>query len=113
MPWAEDNPAALRIPFVADMVREDLGPALTAPASGSADEIAFIVQAGDTPRTIAPRLAEDEHRSRASGRSCSRPGRRISRPGSRRARIALAGNLTPEQVVDGLVDNRIVVSTST
>ena len=58
VPWADDNPAALRIPFVADMVREDIGPALTAPASGSADEITFLVQEGDTPRTIAPRLAE-------------------------------------------------------
>ena len=27
---AEDNPTALRIGFVADMVREDIGPALTA-----------------------------------------------------------------------------------
>ena len=39
-------------------MREDLGASLTAPASGSADEIVFTVQDGDTPATIAPRLAE-------------------------------------------------------
>ena len=30
--WAADNPSALRLPFVADLVREDLGTALTRPA---------------------------------------------------------------------------------
>ena len=28
VPWAEDNPSALRIGFVADLVREDLGTSL-------------------------------------------------------------------------------------
>ena len=110
VPWADDNPAALRIPFVADMVREDIGPALTAPASGSADEITFLVQEGDTPRTIAPRLAEDgivesERAFLFQAREADLATRLTA------GRYALAGNLTPEQVVDGLVNNRIVVST--
>jgi UPF0755 protein len=110
VPWADDNPAALRIPFVADMVREDIGPALTAPASGSADEITFLVQEGDTPRTIAPRLAEEgivesERAFLFQAREADL-ATRISA-----GRYALAGNLTPEQVVDGLINNRIVVST--
>ena len=109
VPWADDNPAALRIPFVADMVREDIGPALTAPASGSADEITFVVQEGDTPRTIAPRLAEDRivENERAflfQAREADLATRLTA------GRYALAGNLTPEQVVDGLINNRIVVS---
>ena len=109
VPWADDNPAALRIPFVADMVREDIGPALTAPASGSADEITFVVQEGDTPRTIAPRLAEDRivENERAflfKAREADLATRLTA------GRYALAGNLTPEQVVDGLINNRIVVS---
>jgi UPF0755 protein len=110
VPWADDNPAALRIPFVADMVREDIGPALTAPASGSADEITFLVQEGDTPRTIAPRLAEDnivesERAFLFQAREADLATRLTA------GRYALAGNLTPEQVVDGLINNRIVVST--
>jgi UPF0755 protein len=109
VPWADGNPAALRIPFVADMVREDIGPALTAPASGSADEITFVVQEGDTPRTIAPRLAEDRivENERAflfHAREADLATRLTA------GRYALAGNLTPEQVVDGLINNRIVVS---
>ncbi len=29
--WADDNPSALKVPFVADLVRENLGTALTQP----------------------------------------------------------------------------------
>ena len=48
----------MRIPFVADLVREDLGDALVTPAKGTGDEIVFTVESGDTPATIAPRLLE-------------------------------------------------------
>src|SRR6185369_7336489 len=42
--WAWDNPSAmLRIAFVGDFVREDLGDALVAPASSDATESAFDV----------------------------------------------------------------------
>ena len=58
VPLVEDNPRALQIGFLADLVREDLGASLTAPAGGGADEIVFTVKEGDTPATIAPRLAE-------------------------------------------------------
>ena len=58
VPLVENNSQALEIGFIADLVREDLGTSLTAPADGSADEIVFTVQEGDTPATIAPRLAE-------------------------------------------------------
>ena len=57
--WASDNPAALGVPFVADFVREDLGPNLTNPASSDTDQVAFTVNAGETATTIAGRL-EDE-----------------------------------------------------
>ena len=58
VPLVEDNARALEIGFIADLVREDLGASLTAPAGGTADEIVFTVKEGDTPDTIAPRLAE-------------------------------------------------------
>ncbi len=58
MAFADDNPAALRLPFVEDIVREDLGAALTTPASGSATQVEFLVDAGDTASTIAMRLED-------------------------------------------------------
>jgi|BarGraNGADG00212_2_1021979.scaffolds.fasta_scaffold07023_2 UPF0755 protein len=55
---AGENPSALGIGFVADMVREDLGPALTDPAGSAASDVAFVVEPGDTAATIAARLVE-------------------------------------------------------
>ena len=56
--WAADSPAALNLPFVADLVREDLGAALTDPASDDPEQVEFVVEEGDTASTIADRLAE-------------------------------------------------------
>ena len=56
--WAADSPAALNLPFVADLVREDLGAALTEPASSDPEQVEFLVEDGDTATTIAARLAE-------------------------------------------------------
>ena len=57
--WADDNPGALSIEFVADMVREDLGSRLTAPASADSAQVPFQIGSGETAATIATRL-EDE-----------------------------------------------------
>jgi len=108
VPWADDNPAALRIPFVEDMVREDIGPALTAAADGSADEIAFTVQSGDTPATVAPRLLEQgiiaNERAFLFQARVDDLGTKLTA-----GQFGLTGNLTPAQVVEGLVANRITV----
>ena len=56
--WADSNPGALGVPFVADFVREDLGDVLTAPASGDATEVDFKVASGETAAGIAGRLVE-------------------------------------------------------
>jgi UPF0755 protein len=53
---AEDNPAALQLPFVKDIVAEKLGPALTTPVSQEATQVEFLVEQGDTARTIATKL---------------------------------------------------------
>ncbi|HKG58093.1 MAG TPA: endolytic transglycosylase MltG [Candidatus Limnocylindrales bacterium] len=58
--WAGENPAALRLPFVADLVREDLGPALDRPASADSSSVPFTVNPGDTATTIADRLADQK-----------------------------------------------------
>jgi UPF0755 protein len=56
--WAADNPSALGVPFVADMVRDDLGDALTKAPSDDAAQVEFVVQQGDTAASIAGRLAD-------------------------------------------------------
>ena len=57
--WASDSPAALGMPFVADLVREDLGKKLTDPASNDTEQVRFVVGSGESASTIATRL-EDE-----------------------------------------------------
>ena len=57
--WATDNPAALGMPFIADLVREDLGDKLTTPASTDTEQVAFTVVDGETASTIAARLQEE------------------------------------------------------
>jgi peptidoglycan lytic transglycosylase G len=58
--WAADSPAALKLPFVADIVREDLGTALTQPVSTNPEQVEFTVQDGDTASLIADRLASNQ-----------------------------------------------------
>lgn len=57
--YASKNPSALKLPFVADLVREDLGSALTDAPSSSPTEVTFDVVDGDTAQTIANRLQGD------------------------------------------------------
>jgi UPF0755 protein len=54
--WASDNPAALGVPFVADLVREDLGSKLTDPASSDTTQVPFTVEPGESASAIAARL---------------------------------------------------------
>lgn len=57
--WAEDSPAALTVPFIADIVREDLGTALTQPPSSNPEQVEFTVNDGDSASSIAQRLGTD------------------------------------------------------
>ena len=57
--WANDNPGALSIPFVRDIIREDLGDDLTTPASDDETQLAFQIAPGDTATTIAERLENE------------------------------------------------------
>jgi UPF0755 protein len=57
--WATDNPAALGMPFIADLVREDLGAELTDPASTDTTQVAFQVADGETASSIAARLQDE------------------------------------------------------
>ena len=57
--WATSNPAALQVPFIADLVREDLGSKLADPASTDTTQVAFQVADGETASTIATRLQDE------------------------------------------------------
>ena len=58
MTFAEDNPAALRLPFVEDIVRENLGTALTTPVSSDPAQVEFLVESGDYGQHHRDRLED-------------------------------------------------------
>jgi len=110
VPWAEGNPGALRIGFVADLYREALGGELTRPAGISPATIEFTVEPGDTPAALAPRLVEQgiitsERAFLFEALMAGLAGRLDA------GRYRLAANLTPAEVVTGLVENKIVIQT--
>lgn len=107
--WAWQNTGALRLPFVAGFVREDLGVALTNPASSDASEVVFEVQLGDTPATLAPRLL-------AAGVIASERAFIFTAVVDglaarlKEGRYLLRKDMTPEQVSVGLVSAPVVVT---
>ncbi len=57
--WASDSPGALGVPFVADLIREDLGDKLTKPASNDPSQVRFVIGSGESATSIAQRLEEE------------------------------------------------------
>jgi UPF0755 protein len=108
--WAYDNPGALRIPFVADMVRENLGSALTEPAGPDAEQVEFTVEGGDTPPVIAGRLVEQGLLKSEQAFIFEATLQNLT-PQLQAGQFGLAPNMTPGQLVAGLINNRIVVTT--
>jgi UPF0755 protein len=107
VPLAEDNPAMLQIGIVNELVREDLGTELTAPAGSDPTEVVFEVQSGDTPAILAPRLEEAGLiRSQRAFLYLARETRLA--PQLTAGKFVLARNLTPSEVVQGLIENRVV-----
>jgi UPF0755 protein len=108
--FAEDSPGALRIEFVRDLVAEDIGPALDAPASDDATEVDFQVESGDTPATLAPKLIDAgvivSERAFLFHATLDELAGKLDA-----GHFALTKAMTPEQVVRGLVENRIVIKT--
>jgi UPF0755 protein len=108
VPWVDGNPSALRVGFVADLYRESLGEELTAPAGTNPATIEFTVEDGDTPATLASRLLEEGIIT--SERAFLYEAAMSGLAGNLDAGdYRLAGNLTPAEVVTGLVENRIVI----
>ncbi|HEY5434253.1 MAG TPA: endolytic transglycosylase MltG [Candidatus Limnocylindrales bacterium] len=110
VPWTDGNPGSLRIGFVAELVREDLGAALTTPASNDPAAVEFVVETGDTPATVAPKL--EAARIITSTRAFLYEAQMQDLASQLNAgRFAMTLNMTPAGVVDGLIHNRIVNET--
>jgi len=100
---AQDNPAALQLPFVKDIVREDLGRLLTDPVSSDSTQVEFAVETGDSARSIADRLAADGLLADSRAFVFIAIDRELS--GSLRVGdYILRRNLTPDQLVTALLD---------
>jgi UPF0755 protein len=108
--WAWDNPGALRVGVVADLVREDLGTDLTDPASADPSEVEFEIATGDTPETLAPRLVEAgvlaSEEAFLFQATQDELGAKLNA-----GRYLLSRNMTPAQLVQGLINNRIETRT--
>jgi len=104
---AQDNPAALQLPFVKDIVREDLGPALTEPASQDTTQVEFVVEPGDSARSIADRLEEQGLLADSRAFVFIALDRELA--GSLRVGdYVLRRNQTPDQLVTALLDPPVI-----
>jgi cell division protein YceG involved in septum cleavage len=101
--WAADNPGALTMPFVAGLVREDLGPKLTDPTSTDPTQVTFVVQTGDTATTIAERLVAEGLLSDPRAFVLTALDRGVE--GKLEAgTFVLRRNMTPDQLVGSLLE---------
>ena len=99
---AKDNPAALNFPFIADIVREDLGTALTQPVSSDPAQVEFDVGEGDTAALIADRL-EADGLIRDSRAFVFIASQRQLAGDLQQGTFVLRKNLTPDQLVSALL----------
>jgi UPF0755 protein len=104
---ADDNPAALQLPFVKDIVREDLGSLLTDPVSSDTTQVEFAVEAGDTARSIGDRLAADGLLADSRAFVFIAIDRQLS-TSLRVGDYILRRNLTPDQLVTALLDPPVI-----
>ena len=104
---AQDNPAALQVPFVKDIVREDLGASLTDPVSDDPTQIDFAVETGDTARSIADRLEEGGLLADSRAFVFIAIDRQLT-TSLRVGDYILRRNLTPDQLVTALLDPPVI-----
>ena len=109
--WAWDNPGSLRLPIVADLVREDLGDTLTKSAGGSADPTLFEVASGDTIPAIAPRLKDKGFVLSERAFIFAATEANLA-PRLRAGDFNLRRDMTPAEVATALVNNRVITTTA-
>ena len=109
--WAWDNPSSIvKFPFIADLVKEDLGDALTAPASADDNQQVFTVNSGDTIFLLAPRLHDtgfiaNEHAFLYTALTTGLGDKLTA------GDFVLRGDMTPADVVTALVRDRVQLTT--
>jgi UPF0755 protein len=109
--WAWDNPGAIeRFPFVADLVKEDLGDALTTPAGSDATAEVFTVNPGDNIFAIAPRLAGEGYGANQRAFLFAALEAGLNEQLSS-GTFLLRHDMTPEQVAAALITARVTVTT--
>jgi UPF0755 protein len=105
--WASDNPAALDMPFVADLVREDLGAKLTTAASTDTAQVPFTVTDGETASTIAARLQDQGFLSDRRAFIFIAVEKKLTSD-LRTGDFILRKSMTPDQLVTALLDPHTV-----
>jgi UPF0755 protein len=109
--WAWDNPGSIeRFPFIATLVREDLGDAATAPAGTDATQQVFTVDPGDSIYTLAPKLvrggyASSEHPFLLAAIEAGLGDHLNS------GTFVLRKNMTPAEVAQALISARVTLTT--
>jgi UPF0755 protein len=109
--WAWDNPGTImRFPFVSDLVREDLGAALTAPNTGDAGDKVFVINPGDTIYSLAPRLSQEGYLANQRAFLFAALQNGLSEKLAS-GTFVLRGTMSPEEVADALITGRVRVTT--
>ena len=109
--WAWDNPGTImRFPFVSDLVREDLGTALTTPGPGDSTESVFTVNPGDSIYTLGPRLAQEGYITNNRAFLFAALDNGLSEQLAA-GTFVLRENMTPLEVADALITARVTVTT--
>lgn len=105
--WASDNPAALDMPFVADLVREDLGSKLTDPASTDTAQVPFTVSTGESASTIAARLQDQDFITDRRAFIFLAVERKLTSQ-LKTGDFILRKSMTPDQLVTALLDPKAI-----
>jgi UPF0755 protein len=109
--WAWDNPGSIeRFPFVADLVKEDLGDSLTTPAGSDATAAVFTVNPGDNIYSIAPRVAKDGYGANQRAFLFAALEAGLNEQLSS-GTFLLRHDMTPEEVAAALITARVTVTT--
>ena len=107
---AYDNPSLLGMGWVSDLVRDDLGPALTAPASSDTSDVEFTVAEGDTAAGIADRLHEQGLLADPRTFVYLAVSRELADK-LEAGTFVLRKDMTPEQLVTSLLETKVLATT--
>ena len=107
---AYDNPSLLGMGWVSDLVREDLGPALTKPASTDPSEVEFTVAEGDTAAGIADRLHAEGLLADPRTFVYLAVSRELADK-LETGTFVLRKNMTPEELVTSLLETKVFATT--